>query len=65
MVNFFIGEPLSAYLNFMALSFVSLLCYVFMNACRFLIMLGRLVLEGGLNCYFVLEPCYVLNYRCY
>ena len=31
----------------MATSFVSLLCYVFMNVCRFLIMHVRLVLEGG------------------
>ena len=32
----------------MATSFVNLLCYVFMNVCRFLIMHVRLVLEGGL-----------------
>ena len=37
-----------AYVNFMALSFVSQLCYVFMNVCRFLIMHVRLVFEGGL-----------------
>ena len=36
-------------MNIMALSFVSLLCYVLMNVCRFLIMHVRLVLEGGLT----------------
>ena len=35
-------------MNFMVASFVSLLCYVSMNVCRFLIMYVRLVLEGGL-----------------
>ena len=30
VVNFLIGEPFFAYVNFMALSFVSLLYYVFM-----------------------------------
>ena len=48
MVNFLVGEPIFAHVKFVALSFVSLLCYVFMNVCRFLFMHVRLVLEGGL-----------------
>ena len=39
---------LLAYVNFMALTFVSILCSIFMNVCRFFIVLVRLVLEGGL-----------------
>ena len=35
-------------MNSMAAYFVSLLCNVFMNICRFLIMHVRLLLEGGL-----------------
>ena len=38
-----------AYVNFMALSFVSLLCFIFMNVCRLIIMPIRLVLKGGLS----------------
>ena len=37
-----------AYVNFMALSFVSLLCSIFMNVCRLIIMHVRLVRKGGL-----------------
>ena len=48
VVNFLIGELFSTCVNFMALSFMSLSCYVFMNVHRFLIMHVRLVLEGGL-----------------
>ena len=35
-------------MNFIVASFVSLLCYVLVNVCRFHIMLVRLVREGGL-----------------
>ena len=48
VVSQFVESHSSAYVNFMGLSFVSLLCFVFMNIFRFLIMLVRLVFEGGL-----------------
>ena len=48
VVNFLIQSHFCTYVNFIVASFVSLLCYAFMNVCRFLIMLVRLVLEEGL-----------------
>ena len=35
VASFLIGEPLFAYVKFMALSLMSLLCCVFMKVCRF------------------------------
>ena len=50
MVNSLIGDSTIFFTNanFVALSFVSLLCIVAMNACKFIIMHVRLVFEGGL-----------------
>ena len=46
----------------MAASLVSLLCYVYMNGCRFLIMYVMLVLEGGLaNIYGMVWATYMRN----
>jgi hypothetical protein len=61
-IAYLVVGGLFAYVNVMALSFVSLLCSIFMNVCRFLIVHVRLVLErGSANLYGVVWATCVHN----
>ena len=61
-IAFLVVGGVFAYVNSMALSFVSLLCFNFINVCRFLIVHVRLVLERSLaNLYGIVWATCVYN----